>query len=238
MRAVVRNLKKPLQKLGVDVVRYRPQYALGEYAYLTTLNIKTVIDAGAHEGDFARMIRKLLPDAKVISFEPLRETFQALENSMRGVSGFEAFNYALGDIDETVEMNRSDSTQSSSLLPMAELHKQAFPETAHATTETVKVRRLDSVLDGLELQPEILLKIDVQGYEDKVILGGENVVARARALIVEVSFQKLYEGQPLFDDVYLLLKERGLVYMGNLYQLLNPADGCVLQADALFIRQS
>ena len=238
MRGVVRTLRKPLHKLGVDVVRYRPQYALGEYAYLTTLGIKTVIDAGAHDGGFARMIKKLLPEATVISFEPLHETFQELENSMRGVSGWRAFNCALGEEDARIEMHRSNFTQSSSLLPMADLHKQAFPESADASSEMVEVSRLDSVLDAAQLEPEILLKIDVQGYEDRVIRGGEKLVARARALIVEVSFQKLYEGQPLFDDVYGMLKQRGLLYMGNLYQLTSPVDGCVLQADALFMRQT
>jgi FkbM family methyltransferase len=234
----VRNLiKKPLNMLGVDVVKYRPQYSLGEYAYLSTLGIKTVIDAGAHSGEFALMIKKLLPDASVLSFEPLKETFRRLENALRGMSDCQAFNFALGESNETIEMHRNDYTQSSSLLPMADLHKEAFPETAHETIEAVEVKRLDDALSGLTLKPELLVKIDVQGYEDKVIAGGERVVSSAKAIIVEVSFQKLYEGQPLFDDVYRILKEKGFIYMGNLYQLISPTNGSVLQADAMFVRQ-
>jgi hypothetical protein len=80
------------------------------------------------------------------------------------------------------------------------------------------------------------VKIDVQGYEDRVIAGGDAVISRSKAMIVEVSFQELYEGQPLFDDIYQRLKQKGFAYMGNLYQLLNPADAAVLQADALFVR--
>jgi FkbM family methyltransferase len=237
MHDMMRTLiKKPLNALGVDVVKFRPQYALGEYAYLTTLGIKTVIDAGAHEGEFARMIKKLLPAANVISFEPLPDTFQQLENSMRGVAGWRGFNCALGDASASVQMHHNDYTQSSSLLPMADLHKEAFPETTHETTETVEVKRLDDILADLKLEAEILVKIDVQGYEDKVITGGEKVIGAAKAIIIEVSFRKLYEGQPLFDDIYRLLCERGFVYYGNLYQLLSPVDGCALQADALFIK--
>jgi hypothetical protein len=99
------------------------------------------------------------------------------------------------------------------------------------------VRRLDEALDGITLEPEVLVKIDVQGYEDKVIAGGEQTLSRARAIVIEVSFQKLYEGQPLFDDIYRLLTARGFTFMGHLYQLLNPSDGSVLQADALFLKQ-
>lgn len=237
MRAFVRGLiKRPLNLLGVDLVKYRPQYALGEYAYLTKLKLRTVIDAGAHTGEFSRMIRRLLPEASIIAFEPLRESFAQLENSMRDVPRFRAFNYALGESNAALEMHHNAYSQSSSLLPMADLHRETFPETAHETIEAVEVRRLDDALAGISLEPEVLLKMDVQGYEDKVIAGGENLVSRAKALIVEVSFQKLYEGQPMFDDMYHLLKARGFAYMGHLYQVVSPANGSVLQADALFVK--
>jgi FkbM family methyltransferase len=238
MRDVVRTLiKKPLNVLGVDVVRYRPQYVLGPYAYLKTFNLKTVIDAGAHTGEFARMMKELLPDAFVISFEPLPDSFRQLENSMRDVKGFRAFNCALGEAEATLEMHHNDYSQSSSLLPMADLHREAFPESAHDTRETVRVRRLDDALAEINLEAELLVKIDVQGYEDKVIAGGERTISRARAVIIEVSFRELYEGQPLFDDIYRLLTARRFTFMGHLYQLLNPSNGSVLQADALFIKQ-
>jgi len=54
---------------------------------------------------------------------------------------------------------------------------------------------------------------------------------------MEVSFRELYEGQALFDQIYETLKSKGFSYRGNLYQLLNPLDGSLLQADALFVRQ-
>jgi FkbM family methyltransferase len=236
MPSIIRTLvKKPLHLLGLDLIKYHPHYAIGQYAFLKTLNIKTVIDVGAHAGEFVQMIKTILPDASVISFEPLKKEFEHLQQSL-SAPGFRAFNFALGDQNETVRMHRSEFSQSSSLLPMAWLHKQAFPETANETIEVVEVRRLDDVIAEVELQPEILIKIDVQGYEDRVIAGGAEVISKSRAIIIEVSFRELYEGQPLFDDIYRSLKEKGFAYMGNLYQLLNPLDGAVLQADAFFVR--
>src|ERR1051325_8931037 len=127
-------------------------------------------------------------------------------------------------------------SQSSSILQMATLHKEAFPDSANHTAETVEIKRLDDALIGFSLQPEILIKIDVQGYEDKVIAGGEQLIDKTKAIIVEVSFRELYEGQPLFDRVFELLSRKHFQYMGNLYQLLNPKDGAPLHADALFVR--
>ena len=222
--------------LGLDLVRYHPRYSIGEYAYIASLNIKTVIDVGAHTGEFARMITRILPGVAVISFEPLKEEFLQLERALRDIPGARAFNIALGDATATLEMHRSDFSQSSSLRPMAKLHKEAFPESAGETIERVAVRKLDDMEAELSLEPEILLKLDVQGYEDKVLAGASEVLAKSKAAIIEVSFRELYEGQPLFDSVYATLKEKGFSYMGNLYQLVHPVERSVLQADAFFVK--
>ncbi|HKQ53326.1 MAG TPA: FkbM family methyltransferase [Pyrinomonadaceae bacterium] len=230
-------IRKPLNALGLDLVRYNPRARMGDFIPLAAYNINTVIDVGAHKGEFARMMRRTLPDARIISFEPLAEAFQELTASMKTDANFEAFNFALGEREGGVEMHKNEWTQSSSLLPMAELHKEVFTYTKNETTEEIEIRRLDDVLGGVKLRPEILVKLDTQGYEDKVILGGEEVISQARLLVVETSFQTLYEGQPLFDDIYQLLRARGFNYAGNSYQLLSPLDGTIMQVDAVFIRR-
>ena len=237
MLPILRTIvKKPLNLLGLDLVRYNPHYASGAYAYIASLHIKTVIDIGAHSGEFARMIKQVLPDAAVYSFEPLKEEFRLLEQTAQQLPTCKAFNCALGDHNGSIEIHRSAYSQSSSILQMASLHKEAFPESANHTAETVAIKRLDDALKDFILQPEILTKIDVQGYEDKVIAGGEQLIDKTKAIIVEVSFSELYEGQPLFDRIFDLLSSKHFKYMGNLYQLLNPRDGAPLQADALFVR--
>ena len=47
----------------------------------------------------------------------------------------------------------------------------------------------------------ILLKLDVQGYEDKIILGGRESIKKIRALLLELSLVELYDGQSLWIDV-------------------------------------
>ena len=239
MRQFLRTIvKRPLNLLGLDLVRYNPRYSLGEYAYVASLDITTVIDVGAHTGEFARMIKTILPRAAIFSFEPLKAEFASLQQQMKDGAGFVAFNCALGDRDETVEIFRSSYAQSSSLRQMTQLHKDAFPVSAGHTVERVAVKRLDDVLRDFELQREILIKIDVQGYEDKVIAGATETIEKAKAIIVEVSFRELYDGQPLFESIFELLSAKGFKFFGNLYQLLSPVDGAPLQADALFVKTS
>ncbi len=47
----------------------------------------------------------------------------------------------------------------------------------------------------------------------------------ARGLVVEVSFERLYQGQPLFDEIYDTMREAGFTYRGATGQLLSPIDG-------------
>lgn len=229
-------IKGPLNAVGLDLVRYHPQYSIGQYAYVASLGIKTVIDVGAHTGEFAMMIAEMMPGVSVLSFEPQQAEFAELEANLRTLPNARTFKFALGERNETLDLHRSAFSQSSSLRTMTELHKEAFPESAGESLEQVEVRRLDDVLADVAIAPEILLKIDAQGYEDKVLAGAPQTLARAKAAIIEVSFRELYEGQPLFDSIYRTMHTAGFSYMGNLYQLVHPNDRSVLQADALFVR--
>jgi hypothetical protein len=120
---------------------------------------------------------------------------------------------------------------------MTDLHREAFPQSGKETSEEITIRRLDDVLATVKIDREILLKLDVQGYEDKVLAGGPDLLSKARVIVIEVSFRRLYEGQPLFDDIYAKLRSQGFAYQGNLYQLLDNRDGSVVQADAVFLRE-
>lgn len=154
---------------------------------------------------------------------------------MGSAPNFRAYNYACGDENGTKIMYKNEFTPSSSLLQMARLHKDAFPLTEHETEEFIEVRRLDCVLSDVQLRDNILLKMDVQGYEMKVIAGADQLLSRAKLLIVETSFRVLYEGQSLFDDLYDTMRAKCFSYAGNWNQILSPADGSVLQADAIFV---
>jgi FkbM family methyltransferase len=196
-----------------------------------------VLDVGAHIGEFAQRIRTMLPNAELVCFEPLEEPFTKLTERFRGQPNFRAIRCALGEKAGQHEIHHNEYAPSSSLLPMAELHKKSFPFAVKEQTEMIEVRRLSDVARELNLPDPLLLKLDVQGFEAKVIAGGEDVVARAKIIIIEVSFQTLYEGGPLFDDLYRLLRDHGLTYNGNFEQLSSPRDGRILQADAIFCRQ-
>lgn len=200
------------------------------------LNIKTVLDIGANTGQFARTIMAVLPDVHIYAFEPLPDCFQQLQAHLGQAQKFTAFNVGLGEQSGKLSFERNVYSPSSSFLKMTEQHREAFPYTRDSHQVTVKVECLDDLAKNLMITEPLLIKIDVQGYELHVLRGGEQTIKRARMLIVETSFETLYEKQPLFDDVYCLLRNWGFAYVGALDQLIHPQTGRVLQADSMFVR--
>lgn len=204
--------------------------------WLIDMDLKTVLDIGANTGQFASSIHKLMPTAMIYSFEPLPDCYESLVANFKDTPNFKAYNIALGKDQGKVTINRNEYTPSSSLLPMADLHKETYPHTQKASDQKVEIARLDDIVLQLKIQEPFLIKLDVQGYEDRVIEGGKKTFNRAKALIIEMSIEELYHGQRLFDDIYLQLRELGFRYRGNYEQSLRNSDGQILHVDSFFTK--
>ncbi|HYF13260.1 MAG TPA: FkbM family methyltransferase [Candidatus Paceibacterota bacterium] len=224
-------IKQILRRFGIDIVRYRPFWKT-----MVPRNIKTIIDIGASDGVFAKEMRARFPEASIYSFEPLHDAYERLQITMQGDKKFHAFNMALGlESGETI-INRSSSTPSSSLLTMAELHKTLYPKSASHTKEKIQIEKLDTVLGNRDLEKPVLVKIDVQGFEDKVIQGGRNVIGNADIAIIETSFTTLYENQPLFGDIHDLMRILNFSYRGRYETHYSERTGEPIYEDSVYTK--
>lgn len=224
--------KRGLSRLGVDVeLRSRHRHL-----WLRQLGIRTVLDVGANNGQFAAQIRSTLPEAFIHAFEPLEDDYRRLQQRSARDRLFKAHNIALGDANQKVPFNQNQFSPSSSFLELGEVHRANYPFARRIEQVEVEMRRLDDVALELDLVQEILVKLDVQGFEDRVIRGGEAVLRKTRVVITEVSFQALYKGQPLFGDIHGQLSDLGFAQHGFLEQVRSTADDQVLSADAIYVR--
>lgn len=194
----------------------------------------TILDIGANDGYSVSLFRKIFPTARILSFEPLEDCFRLVQSRISELPPGKAYRCALGDEDGTSVIHRSDFSPSSSLLPMDVVHQIEFPHTAITREETITIRRLDSMVDELELDGPFIAKIDVQGFEDRVIRGGEQTLRKALAIVVELSTYSLYKQQAAFADVHSQLEKMGFVFRGTIDQMFSPKDGRILQFDGLF----
>jgi FkbM family methyltransferase len=234
-----------LQKVGYDIVKYHQTYVVGhfdaenlqgEYPWLKDFKFMTILDIGANEGQFADKMHALFPETMIYSFEPIPEAFELLDKNFKDISQIKGINLALGDSAGEIIFNKNESSASSSFLDMADSHVESFDFAVKTVPIKVKVDTLDNVMCKENIDLPMLIKIDVQGFEDKVIRGGTDTIKKAAMVICEVSFTELYKGQLLFDDTYEIFKNLGFTYAGSVEQLRSPVTNRILQADALFIK--
>jgi FkbM family methyltransferase len=203
-------------------------------ALIRRLRPATVIDVGAHSGQFALLVRSECPKAKVISFEPQPEP-GAQYRRFLGASA-ELRMVALGETMGEATLNVTRASDSSSLLPIGEEQVTRFPGTDRVAELTVPVSTLDTEFpDPCSLAGPVLLKIDVQGFELAVLRGAAGLLAVAQWIYVELSFVELYSGQPLAPAVIRFLDDHGFE-MSGAFNMSEGPNGESVQADFLFTR--
>lgn len=232
------STKSFLNSLGFDLIR-TSKLAQFNLCGLKAIPIKTVIDIGANTGQFARAMSLHFPEATFLCFEPLPEPYVALEHWARETNGrVQTFNVAIGDQDGQKQMYfHRDFSPSSSLLVATDLSEILFPAIKNQERVAVKLVTLDRALQNTKLEDKILIKLDVQGFEDRVLKGGKEIFGKATACILEISLDTLYEGQADFRELCTQLDQMNYRYAGNLDQVY-AEDGHVIYLEAVFLRKA
>lgn len=229
-------LDKYISKVGGHSLKFAPSEK-DRFKWLQHLNINTVIDIGANTGSFALEIHKILPRAKIYLFEPLEDCFRQLKENFKDLSYFQLFNIALGDKKGDTIIYHNEFPPCSSMLEGTEILREQLPFAQNVTKEVVKIDTLDNIAEKITLKENILIKMDVQGFEDRVIAGGRDVLKHSKLIIIETSFQEIYKGQPLFSNIYeVLINDLNFAYVGNWEQEKSPLDGAPFQETSLFIK--
>ncbi|MDQ2867328.1 MAG: FkbM family methyltransferase [Verrucomicrobiota bacterium] len=188
----------------------RDLYRLLNKPWLRRLNIGTVVDVGANEGQFIRTAQALLPQRPILAFEPNPQHLESLRTLLAGTAGSEALNMACGREQSQMSLNVSEFSPASSLLPITPAIIGKFPEAATARTISVEVARLDHIVkQRAQLPRPLLLKLDVQGFELEVLRGTTQVFPEVAAIVCEVTTVSFYEGQTAFGELCTFLREHG-----------------------------
>jgi FkbM family methyltransferase len=220
----------------IALIKYHTAASIEHLAVLRHLadqHPKLVIDIGANRGQFALAARKCFPDAKIVSFEPLKEpasSFRRLFSSDPKVSLHEI---AIGPDDKRTIIHVSHADDSSSLLPIGTRQSELFPGTQEREQRIINVRSLDGVICREDMEETALLKIDVQGFEKEVLDGCKALLPYFSHIYIECSFVELYCGQALAHEIISFLSKSGFVLSG-IYNLYYDKTGIAIQGDFLF----
>jgi FkbM family methyltransferase len=163
-------------------------------------DVDLVLDIGANTGQFAQLLRRAGYRGRMIFFEPLSRAHSELLRNSRGDLRWEiADRCAVGDYDGEIDLHIAGNSVSSSVLPMLQIHEDTALGSAPVGTERVPLRRLDSVAGVyLERCTVPFVKIDTQGFEDRVLNGAAGLLDRVIGLQLELSLVPLHGGQQRF----------------------------------------
>jgi FkbM family methyltransferase len=184
-------------------------------------SIRTIFDVGCNQGQTIRLLRPLFPLAVIHAFEPGEEAHAAAAALCRDDSRLFVRRMALGEAPGRLELRRYAGSVTDSLLPEGKDYRSSAPPEywAQLPPQLVEVDTLDAYCAREGVDRIDLLKIDTQGFDDRVLRGGLAMLrsGKVAAVKIELIFVEQYRGQARFGDMLNLLEDCG-------FRLLAVAD--------------
>lgn len=232
--------KSALKRAGFEIQRSDPEgsYPKRRQLLLERESIDTVLDVGAHAGEFGESLRHSGYHGRIVSFEPVAALYERLCAVAAADPRWSCNKVAIGERTGEVDINLAGNDGfSSSIREMETAHKDAAPASTYVGAETVNLTTLDQLSgDILEPTNRAFLKVDTQGYESEVLIGGSTTLSRCRLVELELGLVELYSGQALFADLVDSMTSRDFVLTDLEPGFRDERTGQLLQVDALFVR--
>jgi FkbM family methyltransferase len=127
---------------------------------------KKVIDVGAWCGTWTKALAPYCK--KIIAFEPDKLHYKCLEKNTFNLSNVELFQYGIGETNKRISMSEDNFTQA----------KRLMEKEGNIEVKTI---------DHFEFGDIDLLKIDVEGYEMKVLEGAKKSLPSIKYIMIELN---------------------------------------------------
>ena len=154
----------------------------------------TILDIGSNLGLFSSAIIDKCKYKKIYMFEPVKEFFDFSKNMLKDRKKIVFNNFALGDVDAEMEISINlDMNIGTSSLVRSHTNE---------IKQTVSIKTLDS----LNIKDKIdFIKIDVEGFDPNVILGGMKTIEKNMPVIfTEISYPLTNDQKQIYKDLFNL----------------------------------
>lgn len=199
------------------------------------IEIKIIIDGGAHSGKFCNGILSFFTKSTIHAFEPGVDNFKKLLKNTQNEERIVPHQYALGDVNTKSRLNINNLPETNSLLDASQEGEYYYRDMIFNKSKSeVEVITLSAFLESKKINTIDILKLDTQGYEMKALKGLGQNLKNIKIIYLEVLFIEIYKNAPNFSDIYMFLEKNNFT-LYNFYDVKRSTkDGRILYADALF----
>lgn len=196
-----------------------------------------VFDVGANRGTISRLFLDALPAARVFAFEPQHDLLVRLQEKFAGEPRLRAIGTALGERVGAVAFHRGANDATSSRYPRNVSGRRYYrSDFVMVGASEVPIDTMDAFCAKESIERVHLLKMDTQGGEHAILLGARELLEAGRVDIIVTEFFAVphYEGAPLLDEIWSLLRRFGY----GLYDLFcgpHGVNGQLRYGDAIFV---
>jgi FkbM family methyltransferase len=186
-----------------------------QYLYSSLKADDVVFDVGANIGLVAIQLADKVQKGKVYAFEPFIENFERMKEnlSFNDIENLNPFNLGFSEGEEEVSFFAPEAKNSG----MVSVNPSKLGET-HLTT-------LDIFIENNAIDRLSLIKLDVEGYEQKVLRGAKNTLDSFRPkLFVELNHRHLKRYGDSASGLVALIESHG-------YRCTNCSNGQALTSD-------
>ena len=248
MKKIIKNF---FNKLGYDLKKIDKDFTNIdlEDLLITKINENPIIfDVGGNKGQSVTKYKKIFKNPIIHTFEPIKSQFNIIYEKFKNDKNVKLNNYALGEIVGEKDFNISAQTGASSFNKInqnskwIEVRSKEYKTTINKFVSTTKVKifTLDDYFLNNNIDKIDLLKIDTQGYEDKVLQGSINTLKKnkIKAVVTELMFDNVYDKYLTFSDIEKFLLPNNFRMVG-IYLSSNSLFGnLTFFADILYLNKS
>ena len=176
----------------------------------------TIVDIGAHKGESIRFFRKLIKTSEVYSFEPARSTFETLKKKYGGLEKVHLSNIAIGKEPGNAPFYENPYSAMSSLIKpnqdslKGKMKRVIFFRSSNSNSSyQVPVSSLDKFFTSRKICDNSILKIDTEGTELEVLIGGEGLITRKAFAFIQFEIHRDRSRGHLESEINLFLESKG-----------------------------
>ena len=151
------------------------------------------LDIGANIGNHSVFFANFF--SNIYSFEPYPDSYYLLKFNSKNFNNIKTFNFGASDVDENQYMYiATDTTMSRNTLFSDRVEPKKI-EQIHPKKIKVELKNLDNLLKENKVKKISFIKIDIEGYEYKALIGLKNTIINDSPIIV------LEQWTDAFDEI-------------------------------------